>query len=76
MMLWFGCSVGAVVIVLLLVTIVAIIPREGKIAKRHLEIVEEQLRVFNERMLEERRLACALETLVDHVTSTNSERAA
>jgi hypothetical protein len=38
---------------------------------RHLKIMEEQLRVFNERMVEERRLADALEKIVAQFTPTN-----
>jgi hypothetical protein len=41
--------------------------------KRHLDIVEAQLKVFNERMVEERRLADALEIIVAQITSTNSQ---
>lgn len=74
-MFWLGCSVGGIAIVLLFAALLALVPRESKVTKRHLEIVEEQLRVFNERMLEERRLACALEKLVEHVTSTNTTQA-
>lgn len=37
--------------------------------KRHLDIVEAQLKVFNERMVEERRLANALEAIVTQITT-------
>jgi hypothetical protein len=39
--------------------------------KRHLDIVEAQLQVFNDRMVEERRLANALENIVAQITTTN-----
>lgn len=39
---------------------------------KHLEIIEKQLSVFNERMVEERRLANALEIIVAQFTPTNS----
>lgn len=39
--------------------------------KRHLDIVEQQLKVFNERMIEERRLADALECIVAETVKSN-----
>jgi hypothetical protein len=38
--------------------------------KRHLDIVEAQLQVFNERMVEERRLASAMEAIAEHLRNS------
>jgi hypothetical protein len=73
MIFWLGFFSGGLVTVLACLVAAHPLPRDNKLAKQHLEIVEAQLRVFNERMVEERRLACALEAMVEHVTSANRQ---
>ena len=69
---WIGATAGVIVILYLLVLVSVLIPRKNAIQnKRHLEIVEEQLRVFHERMHEERRLADSMERLVRILTNTD-----
>lgn len=75
-MFWLGFFAGGLATMLACCVAAHLLPKDNKLAKRHLEIVEAQLRVFNERMVEERRLACALETMVEHVTSANKQSVA
>lgn len=73
MLFWFGFFAGFTAIVLLLIFWTIVKDSKSKPGnERHFKLLEEQLQVFNERMVEERRLACALETIVERVTSTNS----
>jgi hypothetical protein len=70
-MFWFGFSVGGCAIVLFALCWSSLRKPDTSANDRHFRVLEEQLRVFHERMVEERRLACALEAVVKHVTSAN-----
>ena len=65
-----GTLVG-IVEVLLILGMLIIVPKKKNLQIRHLEIVEEQLKVFHERMHEERRLADSMERLVRILTNTD-----
>lgn len=62
----FGMAVGAVSLTVFLVILYKVIPDKESVSrqKKHLELVERQLKVFNERMVEELRLADAIEQVV------------
>jgi hypothetical protein len=75
MLFLFGFFAGFTAIVLILIVWTFIKDMHSKPGNdRHFKLLEEQLRVFNERMVEERRLACALEIIVERVTASNSTK--
>ena len=71
-----GFSSAMIAIVLLFILYAIFHKKDTSSNDRHFRLLEEQLRVFNERMVEERRLSCALETIVEHVTSVNKQSVA
>jgi hypothetical protein len=70
---WFGFFVGVSSIVLFFLIWTSFQKKDTSANDRHFRLMEAQLNTFNERMVEERRLACALEAIVEHVTSANRQ---
>jgi hypothetical protein len=66
-----GSAAGGFIALATFFVVMSLIPRKNSIQKRQIDLVEEQLRVFHQRMHEERRLADSMERLVRILTNTD-----